>query len=77
VHSVREWNISIAIAKIRNTLITETCFWGEDIMLRTISIGSCVFVQGPVVAQLADGKVVIKVDERNYVGVPVTSVRAA
>jgi hypothetical protein len=46
-------------------------------MLRTISIGSCVFVQGPVVAQLADGKVVIKVDERNYVGFPVTQVRAA
>lgn len=46
-------------------------------MLRTISLGSCVFVQGPVIAQLADGKVVIKVDERSYTGYPVTSVRAA
>ena len=46
-------------------------------MLRTISLGSCVFVQGPVVAHLADGKVVIKVDDRNYTGFPVTSVRAA
>ena len=34
-------------------------------------------MQGPVVAQLADGKVVIKVDERNYVGYPVKSIRAA
>ena len=54
----------------------EIIFWGED-MLRTISLGSCVFVQGPVVAQLADGKVVIKVDGRNYTGVPVSSVRAS
>ena len=46
-------------------------------MLRTISLGSCVFVQGPVVAHLANGKIVIKVDERNYVGFPVKSVRAA
>ena len=46
-------------------------------MLRTISLGSCVFVQGPVVAHLADGKVVIKVDERSYVGFPVKSIRAA
>ena len=50
---------------------------GVRYMLRTISLGSCVFVQGPVVAHLADGKVVIKVDERSYVGFPVTSVRAA
>ena len=46
-------------------------------MLRTISLGSCIFVQGPVVAQLADGKVVIKVDDRSFVGFPVKSVRGA
>ena len=46
-------------------------------MLRTISLGSCVFVQGPVVAQLADGKVMIKVDDRNYVGFPVAQMRSA
>ena len=46
-------------------------------MLRTISLGTCIFVQGLVVAHLADGKIVIKVDDRNYTGFPVTSVRAA
>lgn len=46
-------------------------------MLKTISIGSCVSVQGIVVAQLSDGKVVVRVDEKNFVGYPVTAVRAA
>lgn len=44
-------------------------------MLRTISIGTCVSVQGIVVGQLADGKIVVRVDEKNFVGYPVTTVR--
>ncbi len=46
-------------------------------MLRTISIGSCVSIQGLLVGQMADGKIVVKVDEKTFVGYPVTPVRAA
>ena len=41
-------------------------------MLRTITIGSCVSVQGLVVAQLPDGRITIRVDDRTYTGYPVT-----
>lgn len=40
-------------------------------MLRTIQIGTCTSVQGVLVRQLADGRVVIRVDDRTYEGVPV------
>ncbi|NBO20906.1 MAG: hypothetical protein EBU97_02920 [Rhodobacteraceae bacterium] len=46
-------------------------------MLRTISLGSCVSVQGLVVGQLADGKVMVKVDEKTFVGYPVGHARAS
>ena len=48
---------------------------GERHMLRTISLGSCVSVQGLMVSQLADGKIVIKVDEKTFVGYPVAGTR--
>ena len=46
-------------------------------MLRTITLGSCVSVQGIVVGQLADGKIMVKVDEKTFVGFPVTQARAS
>lgn len=46
-------------------------------MLRTITVGSCVSIQGLVVKTLADGKVVVKVDEKLFVGYPVSKVQAA
>ena len=46
-------------------------------MIRTISIGSCVSIQGLFVSQLADGKSVVKVDEKTFVGYPVTQARAS
>ncbi|WP_050521711.1 hypothetical protein [Pseudorhodobacter wandonensis] len=46
-------------------------------MLRTISIGSCVFVQGLMVEQLPNGKMVVRVDEKNYVGKPISKQAAA
>ncbi len=46
-------------------------------MLRTIAIGSCVSVQGLVVGQTADGKLIVRVDEKTYVGTPIAQVRAA
>jgi hypothetical protein len=48
---------------------------GDWLMLRTISVGSCVSVQGIQVGQLADGKIVVRVDERNFVGFPVLPLR--
>ena len=44
-------------------------------MLRTISLGSCVSVQGLMVSQLSDGKIVIKVDQQTFVGYPVPAQR--
>ncbi|MCU0899697.1 MAG: hypothetical protein MUC82_04265 [Cypionkella sp.] len=46
-------------------------------MLRTIAIGSCVSIQGLLVRTLADGKLVIRVDEKLFVGHPVSASRAA
>jgi hypothetical protein len=41
-------------------------------MLRTITIGSSVSVQGTYVRALPDGRIVIRVDETTYTGLPVT-----
>ncbi|MCF8510177.1 MAG: hypothetical protein K9G43_01905 [Rhodobacteraceae bacterium] len=46
-------------------------------MLRTILVGSCVSVQGLVIAEFPDGKIMVKVDDSTYVGFPVPTVRAA
>lgn len=46
-------------------------------MLRTITLGSCVSVQGIVVGQLADVKIMVKVDEKTFVGYPVVQARAS
>ena len=46
-------------------------------MLRTITVGSCVSVQGLVVGQTPDGQIMVKVDDKTFVGVPVPVVRAA
>ncbi|GAB1361287.1 hypothetical protein MASR1M32_05230 [Rhodobacter sp.] len=46
-------------------------------MLRTISIGSCVSVQGIVVGQTTDGKLMVRVDEKTWVGTPVAQNRAS
>ena len=44
-------------------------------MLRTISVGTCVSIQGWFVGQLADGKIVVKVDDKTFAGYPVAPVR--
>lgn len=46
-------------------------------MLRTILMGSCVYVQGTFVRNLADGKIVVRVGERLYRGLPVLAKAAA
>ena len=40
-------------------------------MLRTITIGSCVSVQGVFIQDAPDGRVAVKVDEKIFVGKPV------
>jgi primosomal replication protein N len=42
-------------------------------MLQTITIGSYISVQGLLVRHLPDGKMVVRVDNKNFVGVPVTA----
>jgi len=46
-------------------------------MLRTISVGSCVSIQGLLVGQMADGKIMVKVDEITFVGYPVARAKAS
>ena len=41
-------------------------------MLKTITLGSAVSVQGTYVRALPDGRIVVKVDDKTYAGVPVT-----
>ncbi len=41
-------------------------------MLRTITLGSAVSIQGIYVRALPDGRIVVKVDDTSYVGAPVT-----
>ena len=45
-------------------------------MLRTITVGSCVSVQGTFIRQLDDGKIMVRVDEKTFIGFPVKT-RAA
>jgi hypothetical protein len=44
-------------------------------MLRTITIGSCVSIQGFFVSQLADGKITVKVGDDMFTGKPVPQAR--
>jgi hypothetical protein len=40
-------------------------------MLRTITLGTCVSVQGLVVGQRSDGQLMVKVGDRVFIGTPV------
>ena len=46
-------------------------------MLRTIAIGTCVSVQGIVVGQTPDGKLMVRVDEKTFIGTPVVQTSRA
>ncbi len=41
-------------------------------MLRTITVGTSVSVQGTFEAQLDNGRIIVRVDDRLYVGRPVS-----
>jgi hypothetical protein len=46
-------------------------------MLRTITIGSCASIQGLMVGQLLDGRIIVRVYSRTFTGFPVESKIAA
>lgn len=46
-------------------------------MLQTITIGSCVSVQGLLVRNLDDGRVVVRVGARTYEGLPIDKTHRA
>jgi len=46
-------------------------------MLKTILLGSCVYVQGTFVRNLDDGKILVRVGDRLFQGLPVASKAAA
>ena len=46
------------------------------IMLRTISLGSCVSVQGIFVRALRDGRISVRVGEKTFVGFPIAATAA-
>lgn len=41
-------------------------------MLRTITVGSAISIQGTYVRALPDGRIVVRVDNSTYAGIPVT-----
>lgn len=45
-------------------------------MIRTISIGSSVFIQGTYVRDLSDGQIAVKVYGGTYVGRPIQSYKS-
>jgi len=47
--------------------------WGENDMLRTITVGSCVSVQGTFVRKLPDGRIAVRIGDTVYKGQPVKS----
>jgi len=46
-------------------------------MLKTILLGSCVYVQGTFVRKLENGKIMVRVGDRVFQGLPVASNAAA
>lgn len=40
-------------------------------MVKTITLGSCVSVQGTFIRALADGKIVVQVGDKTFAGFPV------
>ena len=40
-------------------------------MLRTITVGSAISVQGTYVRALPDGRIVVKIEDTTFIGMPV------
>lgn len=46
-------------------------------MVRTITLGSCVSVQGIYIRDLPEGRVLVRVGEHEFAGRPINSAKAA
>jgi len=44
---------------------------GGSIMVKTITLGTCVSIQGIFVRKAANGRIVVRVADKTYVGTPV------
>ena len=55
-------------------LYASCSLWGGFDMLRTITVGSCVSVQGTFVRALPDGRIAVRVGNTVYAGHPVKTV---
>ena len=51
--------------------LARTKLWGGFEMLKTITLGSCVSVQGTFVRALSCGKILVRVGNRTFTGTPV------
>ena len=43
-----------------------------EVMLKTITMGSCVSVQGLFVRELGNGKIEVRVDQKTFIGYPIS-----
>jgi hypothetical protein len=62
----------IRVNVVNSLLMEHVIILGRTDMLRTITLGSTISVQGTYVRALPDGRIVVKVDNATYTGVPVT-----
>lgn len=42
-------------------------------MIRTITVGSCISIQGKFERDLGNGRIIVRVGDKTYAGTPVTS----
>ena len=50
--------------------------WGDRVMMKTITLDSRILIQGLFVRQLGNGKIVIRVGEQTFTGIPVGTTTA-
>jgi len=58
-------------------MLQNETYGDESFMLKTILLGSCVYVQGIFVQNVSNGKIMVRVGDRTYTGQPVTENIAA
>ncbi|SMX41342.1 hypothetical protein OCA8868_02483 [Octadecabacter ascidiaceicola] len=66
----QQWGVANIYPKLLGQIVSRVK-WGI-MMLRTISVGTHVQVQGILVKTLANGRVVVSVGDREFEGTPVT-----
>ena len=59
------------ILGIRGLTNVHVTILGRTDMLRTITVGSAISVQGTYVRALPDGRIVVKIEDTTFIGMPV------